>query len=128
MPMKMPRPASESTRRFDKLVGGDERIHVRKVFGNPAAFVNGNMCFGVFGSDVFLRFSEGDQELARKIPGARPFEPMAGRPMRGYLILPPAVLENSQESRRWVEAAIQHTLRLPPKPLKARAAGPRRRA
>jgi hypothetical protein len=127
IPMKLPKLSPEPTRLFERLVAGDERLRVRKVFGNPTAFANGNMCFGVFGSDVFLRLNEGDQELAMSIPGVRPFEPMAGRPMRGYLILPPAVLSDARRARRWVEAAVKHTLGLPPKGPKTRAPGARRR-
>jgi len=124
MSMKLPKPASASTELFEKLVEGDARLTVKKVFGNPTAFVNGNMCFGVFGLDVFFRLSDGDLKLAERIPGARPFEPMPRRPMRGYLVLPPPVLKDRREARRWVERSVEHTRTLPPKGTKARSRGP----
>jgi len=125
MPMKMPKTAPEPLELFRKLVEGDARLAVKKVFGHPTAFVNGNMSFGVFGSDLFFRLSDADQKLAVQIPGTRPFEPMPGRPMRGYLVLPSPVLKKVPEARRWVERSVRHALSLPPKGTKARPPGPR---
>ena len=118
--MKLPKPASESTALFEKLAAEDTRLSVKKVFGNPTAFVNGNMCFGVFGSDVFFRLGDSDQKLAATIPKVRPFEPMAGRPMRGYMVIPRTILEDGTEARRWVERSVTHTQSLPAKGTKAR--------
>jgi TfoX-like protein len=118
--MKMPAPSPSAVRLLESLVDGDPRFEVRKVFGQPAAFVRGNMCLGVFGPDVFARLGEVDLVRARKIPGARPFEPMAGRPMRGYLVLPSSTWEDRTTGRDWVERAVKHVLSLPPKKAGAR--------
>jgi TfoX/Sxy family transcriptional regulator of competence genes len=48
----MPR-ADEATRAFfESILPDDPRVSVRPMFGNVAAFVNGNMFSGVFGNDV----------------------------------------------------------------------------
>jgi TfoX/Sxy family transcriptional regulator of competence genes len=113
--MKMPSPTPDAVRLLEGLVEGDDRLEVRKLFGQPAAFVRGNLCLGVFGGDVFARLSEADRARAQKLRGVRPFEPMPGRPMSGYLVLPKDTWKSPKARRDWVERAVQHTLTLPPK-------------
>jgi hypothetical protein len=55
-----------------------------------------------------------DEILA--IPGAEPFSPMAGRTMKGYAVLPPALVADDAELERWVRRAIDHVATLPAKP------------
>jgi hypothetical protein len=84
------------------------------MFGYPAAFVNGNMTTGLFGSNWFVRLSESDAaDLAAA--GGGPFEPMAGRPMRGYTLLPSAIAADPEAAGGWVDRAIDHVATLPPK-------------
>src|SRR5436853_6876772 len=59
--LKIPRPDKESVDLFQSLVPKDDRVAVRPTFGNISAFVNGNMFFGVFGNDLFVRLSSEDQ-------------------------------------------------------------------
>lgn len=113
--MKMPKAGAKATAIFESLLPTDRRVQARKMFGQPAAFGNGHMFFGVFGDQVFLRLSEADQAEANGIAGVAPFEPMAGRPMRGYLVFPASVLSNRSMGPAWVEKALRHVLTLPPK-------------
>lgn len=113
--MKMPTPSMEAARRLDKLLAGDHRVQVRKMFGQPAAFANGNMCVGAFGKDLFVRLGEADVRILSKVPGVRHFEPMPGRSMKQYLVLPPALLRKPAEARKWVARSIEYALTLPPK-------------
>ena len=66
--MSMPKPSAMSKALFESLVPGDPRVTVRPMFGNVAAFVNGNMFMGLFGDELFVRLSEG--------PSARSFWPL----------------------------------------------------
>ena len=87
------------------------------MFGYPCAFVGGNMACGLHQDDVVLRLGDdGEKGL-----GGKPFEPMAGRPMRGYFTAPPAVLADREALAGWVKRAIEHTATLPPKVKKAAA-------
>src|ERR1051325_6031683 len=63
-------------------------VEPRRMFGYPAAFVNGNMFACLFQDRMMLRLSEKD----RKESGFPPFEPSPGRAMREYVTLPPEVL------------------------------------
>jgi len=85
------------------------------MFGHPAAFVNGNLCVGTFGNDMFVRLDEPGVQGLSKIEGVRPFEPMPGRPMKQYLVLPPSLLKNPTKARSWVQRSIDYVLTLPPK-------------
>jgi hypothetical protein len=48
-------------------------------------------------------------------PGATIFEPMKGRPMREYVVLPPPIVADSRKLRAWLRRAIAHVDTLPPK-------------
>ncbi len=60
------------------------------MFGNLSAFVNGNMFLGLFGNDLFVRLSGEDQLELLKMKGASVLEPMKGKPMKDYIMLPRA--------------------------------------
>jgi TfoX/Sxy family transcriptional regulator of competence genes len=122
MAMKMPKSDPATVRRFEALARNDPRLQLRKMFGHPAAFVNGRMCFGTFGAELFVRLSDADRREAERWPATRAFAPMAGRPMTGYWVLPPEVWEDPKLSKEWVERAIAHTSRLPKKPPKVTGA------
>jgi len=91
----------------------------RQMFGYPSLFVGGNLVTGLHQSTWFVRLSEADRIELLALPGARRFEPMPGRPMGGYAVLPPATLADDDVVRRWVERAIAFGQSLPPKPSKA---------
>ena len=118
----MPKPSADAGARLTALVGDDPRVEIRKVFGDPAGFVNGNLCVGTFGSQLFVRLSEADVPKASRLAGARPFEPMAGRPMRQYIVLPDSILDSPMLISNWLERSIAYVTTLPAKP-----SGPRRR-
>jgi hypothetical protein len=87
----------------------------RKMFGYPVAFVNGNMCAGLFQLSAELVADH----------GARPFEPMPGRPMRAYLTLPEEVVEDEARLADLLGAACAFTAGLPPKASKSTRGSPR---
>lgn len=95
------------------------------MFGNPAAFSDGYMFFGVFGDDLFVRVAPEAMERALAVPGVRPFEPMPGRAMSGYVVLPSGILQDARETARWIEAALAACRRLPTKRGRAAAGSPK---
>ncbi|MCI4343115.1 MAG: TfoX/Sxy family protein [Thermoplasmata archaeon] len=113
--MQMPPASADAVRMFQSLVPDDARVTTRKMFGQPAAFVNGQMFFGVFGGRLFLRLSETDRDAADGVPGFGPFEPMPGRAMHEYRVLPAAVLADRTQARRWISKSLAHVAGLPPK-------------
>jgi TfoX/Sxy family transcriptional regulator of competence genes len=101
---------------FDSAVEGLP-LQRRKMFGYPAGFAHGQMCCGLFGKQFFLRLGENDRGELLRIEGASEFDPMGGRPMREYVVLPDAMLEEQDELQSWLARSIAYTQSLPPKPI-----------
>lgn len=112
---KMPKPDEATKEFFRSIVPEHPAVQVRPMFGQLAAFVNGNMFTGIHGGDLFVRLPEEDR-AALEAEGGGPFEPMAGRPMREYVVLPPAWREDHPDRvREWVARSLDHAEGLPPK-------------
>ena len=105
--------------RFHELAAGIEGVEVRKMFGMPAAFVGGNMAFGLFGGTFMVRLPENLRE-ERLADGWSLFEPMAGRPMREYVALPAAMAADPDVARPWLERSAAFVASMPPKAPKPR--------
>lgn len=112
--MSIPKPDAESKAYFESLVPDDGRVAIRPMFGNVAAFVNGNMFMGLFGREVFLRLSEADRESMAK-EGGSPFEPMPGRAMSEYMTIPPKWRSQPKTVLGWVRRSLEFSGQLPPK-------------
>lgn len=105
---------TELVDRFGSVMSERPAASLRMMFGSPAAWVNGYMTTGLHAGKWFVRLSEGDAaELLAA--GGGPFEPMAGRPMRGYTVLPAAMADDATIAAGWVDRAIDYSASLPPK-------------
>ena len=108
---------------FADALPPDPLVERKKMFGYPAAFVNGNMFAGVFQDSIVVRLpAERREALLRE--GAVPFEPM-GRPMREYVVVPAEVLRSAKSLKSWIERSLTYAKSLPPKSKKPRAARPK---
>lgn len=104
---------------FEESLPQDPRVERRKMFGYPCIFVGGNMCAGLHQSAMFARLSPAD---AAALSAARPFEPMPGRPMAGYLLVPDEVLADEAALAALIGKAVDFTASLPAREKKAKAA------
>jgi len=113
-PPKLPRPTQETKDYFASIVPDHPAVNIRPMFGQLSAFVNGNIFMGIFGEDVLVRLPEEDRE---KVLGAggRVFEPMPGRPMREYVVLPEAWRDDPKRVGEWTARSLDHADELPPK-------------
>lgn len=116
----IPKPADAAKAFFRLLVPNDAAVQVRPMFGNEAAFVNGNMFAGLYGDAVFVRLEEEPRATLLKEPGARRFEPMPGRPMKEYVVLPDAWRTSPARARPWVERSWKWVASFPPKAAKSK--------
>lgn len=116
--MKMPRPSEQDKARFDDLVPADPRVQVKPMFGNLAAFVNGNMFMGLFGSDIGLKLDDAGRQELLGHDGAGPFGPEE-RPMGGYVTIP-STWHSTAEGKAWAERAFSYVAGLPPKKPKSK--------
>jgi TfoX/Sxy family transcriptional regulator of competence genes len=118
MGMSIPKPDAGSRAWFQSLVPADPRVQIRPMFGNEAAFVNGNMFLALFGDQVAVRLSDQDRPELLAERGTSPFEPMPGRPMKEYVALPQGWRTRRVKAERWVERSFDWAAGLPPKPKK----------
>ena len=112
----------ELAARFDKAAPKDPNVVRKPMFGYPALFLNGNMFAGTFQDKIVARLSEDARARALRT-GAKPFEPMAGRPMKEYVVVPPADVAKPAALAKWIEQARAYatTLPLKTKPVKKTA-------
>src|SRR5215216_4878338 len=112
--MKLEKSPPDLEQLFEAAFPDDPRAQRRKMFGYSAGFVNGNMFGGLFERDMVLRLGDADRQVLTIEHGARPFEPM-GRPMKGYVTVPPAILADADRVRDWLQRAFDYATSLPPK-------------
>jgi TfoX/Sxy family transcriptional regulator of competence genes len=110
----MPKPTEETKEFFASVVPDHPAVTIRPMFGQLSAFVNGNMFMGIFGEDVLVRLPEEDRVTVIGAGGSV-FEPMAGRPMREYVVLPEAWRDDRSRIEDWAARALDHAEELPPK-------------
>jgi TfoX/Sxy family transcriptional regulator of competence genes len=99
---------------FDAMlpeVGGERR----QMFGYPCGFEEGQLFAGLFGDALFVRLGEPDRKLLLDERGAKPFDPMGGRPMHEYVLVPQGWLEDEETLKKWMGRALTYAQSLPPK-------------
>ena len=94
----------------------DKNCDYRKMFGYPAYFVNGNLFAGVYRDKLFLRLSDTDfAAFKERFKGAENFEPMPGRPMKHYIVLPKTVYLEDKLFQDLLAKSINYASSLPEK-------------
>src|SRR5437870_3936715 len=106
--MKMEKSPPELVERFYKIVPDAADIEHRKMFGYPACFINGNMFTGLHGSSMIVRLGEDKRRELLAEPDAHLFEPMPGRPMREYVVVPDTLLNDDARMAPWLAAAADY--------------------
>jgi TfoX/Sxy family transcriptional regulator of competence genes len=118
--MKMPRPTEQAKERFSALVPDEPAITLKPMFGNLAAFVNGNMFSGLFGDGLFVRLPDGEAEAVIK-KGGKWFEPMAGHRMGGYVMVAGDWQKKPETVKPLIARALTLTRAMPAKAKKPAA-------
>jgi hypothetical protein len=76
--------------------------------------MNGNLFFSLHESNAILRMPEADREDYGAEYPLRLFEPMAGRRMREYVVVPPELFATA-DIEPWIERAAANARTIPPK-------------
>lgn len=116
----MEKPTEKAIALFDAAFPEDSRAERKKMFGMPAAFVGGNMFYGVFTNGVVMRVGEGRRDELSAHDGVQPFEPMPGRPWKEYIHVDADHWSAGDELAGWVGEALELTAAMPPKVKKAK--------
>jgi TfoX/Sxy family transcriptional regulator of competence genes len=106
---------SELVAAFAALVGRRPELTARTMFGYPAAFVGGHLATCLHEQRWIVRLPDEARAELLGQPGAARFEPMPGRPMKEYVVLPAVLVADPSALDAWVDRAIAHVRTLPPK-------------
>jgi hypothetical protein len=93
----MPTAGPKTVRRFDELA---ETFVARgatrsQMFGMPVLKAGDKVFAGTFGDAMTFKLGPDDLEKARSLAGVEAFEPVKGRPMKEWVLVPLA------QARRW---------------------------
>ena len=106
----------------DKLVAflaatlQDVACEPRKMFGYPVYFINNNMFIGAHQDDLFLRLAPEDRdEVHANYDTIKPFEPVPGRMMKEYVVIPPDLYTNPAIFQELLTKSIRYVASLPQK-------------
>jgi TfoX-like protein len=106
---------AELVARFDAAADRFPAAQRRKMFGYPALFIGGNLVTGLFADSWMIRLAPDDLADLMAMPGAGSFEPMPGKPMKGYATLPAVVIADDARLDAWIGRALALGRTLPAK-------------
>jgi TfoX/Sxy family transcriptional regulator of competence genes len=84
------------------------RVEEQTMFGGLAFMVEGKMCVGVLHDELMVRFAPALQEIILTKPGCHLMEMMAGKPMRGYVLVHSDALQTAEALDYWLELALAY--------------------
>lgn len=87
----------------------------KKIFGGVGFMLNGNLACGVQGDDLIVRVGAENNEAALSQPHVRPFMPVPGRPMSGWILVAPEGLPTDQVLEKWIGIGYRFASSLPEK-------------
>jgi hypothetical protein len=100
--------------RFDELAPLAGDADRKMMFGYPVCVLRGNMFMGLHGDSLILRLAEADKAEFLRRYAAGLFEPMPGRPMKEYVVVPPS-LAYDEGVGEWVRRSRAYAETLPAK-------------
>ena len=99
-------------RRVRQKLTGTGGVTEKSMFGGMAFFVDGNLCMGVIREHLVARVGPERFSEALERPGVRPFD-LTGRPMSGWVMVPPAAYPDETALSSWVAEALEYVVTLP---------------
>jgi TfoX/Sxy family transcriptional regulator of competence genes len=101
--------------RVREIVGGEQGLTEKRMFGGLAFLVHGNMAVSASGQGgLLVRIDPSDAEKLTRRPGARRFE-MRGREMDGWLGIDSEVVASDEDLQAWVDIGVAYARSLPAK-------------
>jgi TfoX/Sxy family transcriptional regulator of competence genes len=76
----------------------------RKMFGGVAFMFDGNMAFGIIGSELMARLGPAAEEALTE-PHVRPMD-FTGKPMKGMVYIGQEGIADDADLERWVRRAL----------------------
>ncbi|HYK87126.1 MAG TPA: TfoX/Sxy family protein [Acidobacteriota bacterium] len=115
-PPKWQKSPAQLVELFARLQAGlPPEAEKRKMFGYPCSFVNGQMFAGLHQTNMVLRLGEEDRAEFLRQAGAEIFEPMPGRIMKEYVVVPASLKREEEVLLKWTVRAFSYAKSLGPK-------------
>jgi hypothetical protein len=99
----MPKIGEETRAQFDRVAESfvERGAKRSKMFGMPVLKIRDKVFAGTYGDAMTFKLAPDDVAAALKLKGVEPFEPMPGRAMKGWVMVP------LEHSKRWPNLAEQ---------------------
>ncbi|HSQ65829.1 MAG TPA: TfoX/Sxy family protein [Polyangiaceae bacterium] len=105
----------ELVERFKKALPKDAAVEPKSMFGYPAAFVRGNYFAGLFEEQVVIRMPEPQKSALAALAKAGGFNPMGGKPMTDWFVVPAKIASSATGLTRFLKEALASAKELPEK-------------
>jgi hypothetical protein len=88
--MQLPETSAKVRTRFDALAEAlaPRGVVVSKMFGMPSLQAKGKAIAGLWGDALVVKLPPADVQAAMKLQGVGLFDPMGGRPMKEWVVVP----------------------------------------
>jgi TfoX/Sxy family transcriptional regulator of competence genes len=120
--MAFPQPSDADKAWFEALLPEAPGVMMLPMFGNYAGFVDGNMFLCLFGDQVAVRLDEAGRAELLAAADSQPFEPMPGRPMKEYVVLPEQWRDTPELAEEWVDRSLEYAAAMPTRHHKGKTA------
>ena len=115
-------PPGKAVTAFEAATSNLPGAEPRKMFGYSCVFAKGNMFAGLHEEGMVLRLPDEQRAEFLRLKGSKQFEPMPGRVMREYVVVPKVLLNELDQLREWVEKSLAYVSSLPAKAKKGSGA------
>jgi TfoX/Sxy family transcriptional regulator of competence genes len=100
--------------RVRKRIGKQAGLTEKKMFGGVGFLIRGNMCCGVRGDELIVRFDPDETDEALAKPHTRVFD-LSPRPMKGWILVGSKGVATDRSLAKWVDIATKFAAALPTK-------------
>ncbi len=100
--------------RIRQALKGHRGITEKKMFGGIGFLLHGNMCVGVHQTSLIVRLGPEQADAARSQQNVVEFD-VAGRPLKGWVMVEAEGVETDEQLRGWIEQAVEFVETLPRK-------------
>jgi len=107
--------SEELAERVRAVIGARDGVLERKMFGGVVWMLDGNMACGTMGDGLLVRLHPDDVERALDEPGVGPMVLSGRRPMRGFVTVRAAAVEEPAALTRWIDRGAAYAASLPAK-------------
>jgi TfoX N-terminal domain len=100
--------------RIRQILARRRGVEEKKMFGCVCFLLNGNALAGVWKDRLIARLGPDEGEAALLEPHVRQFD-ITGKPMRNWIAVEPAGVEDDDQLKDWIEQALTFVKALPKK-------------